>query len=836
MAQQTINHGTVAGDGTGESPFTGMQKINANFTELYSRMGTAESNINLKAPINNPTFTGTVNGITKAMVSLSNVDNVADANKPVSSAQAAAIAAGDNLRLKVNDVYNDFVITGLTTPVPVNSLDGTLSVGSAYVDGIRTTLGSASTYTYLALRDTYVDIDSAGAIYRSPVVNGNAEPSLTAGRLRLEKVVTDGSKITTVTAMAPRIAKGHPATFATSASGNPVLVTIPGQPYLPLRAPDSAPLPLIQRAWERMPFVARSQLIAAGGMPGVPKLFSIFSAVLPNGTDATALTNAITAAAATATSGHPGVVLIRENMTIDIAVTVSSEVAIVSDNGASISGAGSLIMSSYSELRGLDLAVRVELVSATATSRVRIIGNRFTYAGQQIYDSGTSNNSPHCYTQILWNEFVGGAGRYGLYFTYLARAKIQFNWYHAAYGEGRGLYGLNLDKSLVQFNHIDGAIVGLGILFERSKARRCNETTISQNLVENVSEEGISVDCYGNDVAKMSCVDRLTVGSTSGTPASNPSIICPRTTPNETTGITAGVYVVVLTGTYAGLVVRTNYIAASGTGNVRLQFANNTITAAQLAAMVGESVSIQYVADRWSIEENYLSNCAASIVSWGMLCNSQIARNVIDSPTGRSSIRVSSLGGLNPSSAIMAAGGCFSASPGVTVASNRIINNNAGAQIIYEGRSYGTELNTTPYIDALPSLCGDNSEDAVVTAWTNGTWTATLGAAALTSIGAANLDVDVFRHSIDLPDMGMGDWLSGATSGVARLNGNGVAVAFTIPHGLEIVPKNAWWSAMSTDARGDAAITVNASNITLTYAAAPASGTANVVVSWSAEA
>lgn len=45
-----------------------------------------------KAPIANPTFTGTVNGITKSMVGLGNVDNTSDANKPISSAQAAGLA------------------------------------------------------------------------------------------------------------------------------------------------------------------------------------------------------------------------------------------------------------------------------------------------------------------------------------------------------------------------------------------------------------------------------------------------------------------------------------------------------------------------------------------------------------------------------------------------------------------------------------------------------------------------------------------------------------------------------------------------------------------------
>lgn len=45
-----------------------------------------------KANVESPTFTGTVGGITKAMVGLGSVDNTADADKPVSTAQATAIA------------------------------------------------------------------------------------------------------------------------------------------------------------------------------------------------------------------------------------------------------------------------------------------------------------------------------------------------------------------------------------------------------------------------------------------------------------------------------------------------------------------------------------------------------------------------------------------------------------------------------------------------------------------------------------------------------------------------------------------------------------------------
>jgi hypothetical protein len=71
--------------------------------------------LDLKAPINNPTFTGTVGGITKSMVGLSNVDNTSDANKPISTATQSALDAKipynyANLNSGVNrlDMYHDF--------------------------------------------------------------------------------------------------------------------------------------------------------------------------------------------------------------------------------------------------------------------------------------------------------------------------------------------------------------------------------------------------------------------------------------------------------------------------------------------------------------------------------------------------------------------------------------------------------------------------------------------------------------------------------------------------------------------------------------------------------
>jgi hypothetical protein len=56
-----------------------------------------QTQLDAKAPTANPTFTGTVAGVTKAHVGLGNVDNTTDANKPVSTATQTALDAKLNL-------------------------------------------------------------------------------------------------------------------------------------------------------------------------------------------------------------------------------------------------------------------------------------------------------------------------------------------------------------------------------------------------------------------------------------------------------------------------------------------------------------------------------------------------------------------------------------------------------------------------------------------------------------------------------------------------------------------------------------------------------------------
>jgi hypothetical protein len=96
---------------------------------------TNANNILLKANLSSPTFTGTVNGITKSMVGLADVDNTSDVNKPVSNATITQLLLKSNL---ANPTF-----TGTVNGITKNM------VGLADVDNISiTTIGGTNlTYT-----------------------------------------------------------------------------------------------------------------------------------------------------------------------------------------------------------------------------------------------------------------------------------------------------------------------------------------------------------------------------------------------------------------------------------------------------------------------------------------------------------------------------------------------------------------------------------------------------------------------------------------------------------------------------------------------------------------
>ena len=80
----------VANGGTGATSLTGYVK-GSGTSAMTASASIPVADVTGAAPLASPTFTGTVGGITKSMVGLGNADNTADADKPVSTAAQTAL-------------------------------------------------------------------------------------------------------------------------------------------------------------------------------------------------------------------------------------------------------------------------------------------------------------------------------------------------------------------------------------------------------------------------------------------------------------------------------------------------------------------------------------------------------------------------------------------------------------------------------------------------------------------------------------------------------------------------------------------------------------------------
>jgi hypothetical protein len=121
------------------------------------------TSINLKANIESPTFTGTVSGITKAMVGLGNVDNTADIDKPVSSATQAALDLKANatdvttsLATKVDKVTGKALSTNDYTTAEKTKLAAITGTNTGDQD-----LSALATNTALALKANTADVSTS---------------------------------------------------------------------------------------------------------------------------------------------------------------------------------------------------------------------------------------------------------------------------------------------------------------------------------------------------------------------------------------------------------------------------------------------------------------------------------------------------------------------------------------------------------------------------------------------------------------------------------------------------------------------------------------------------
>ena len=192
----------VSGTNTGDQDLSGL----ATISQLSGKANTVD--LALKAPLESPTFTGTVTGITKAMVGLSNVDNTADLAKPISSATQAVLdlkASTTTLALKEN-VANKSSASDLGGLNPSDVLYPTQKAVKDYVTANTASGGVADGgITNIKLADGAVtDTKVASGINKSKIGLSNVENtalSTWTGNSNLSTVGTITSGIWSSTAI-----------------------------------------------------------------------------------------------------------------------------------------------------------------------------------------------------------------------------------------------------------------------------------------------------------------------------------------------------------------------------------------------------------------------------------------------------------------------------------------------------------------------------------------------------------------------------------------------------------------------------------------------------------
>ena len=102
--------------------------------------------------------------------------------------------------LDLSGFYADSVASGLVVTQDT-LLDGDISAGTVYINQALVSVDAVVGNAFTASKDTYVDVgDDAVITYTETVIDAGA-PALAADAVRIAKVVTDGTEITSVVDM-----------------------------------------------------------------------------------------------------------------------------------------------------------------------------------------------------------------------------------------------------------------------------------------------------------------------------------------------------------------------------------------------------------------------------------------------------------------------------------------------------------------------------------------------------------------------------------------------------------------------------------------------------------
>jgi uncharacterized protein YoxC len=164
--------GTVVLPGT-----TTIGNVSSNEIEyLVGVTSEIQAQIDSKAPSADPTFTGTVSGVTKAHVGLGNVDDTSDADKPVSTATQTALDAKASLA--------GATFTGDVTLETNLVIEGNLTISGTTTTVNATDLSISDPLIYLAAEQYTEDVLDIGFLAATGEVGGTEESHLHSGFFR----------------------------------------------------------------------------------------------------------------------------------------------------------------------------------------------------------------------------------------------------------------------------------------------------------------------------------------------------------------------------------------------------------------------------------------------------------------------------------------------------------------------------------------------------------------------------------------------------------------------------------------------------------------------------
>ena len=169
-----VDQSTLAGTGLS------WNSVDTEFEVDETHITTAtQTALDLKAPLASPTFTGTVSGVTKTHVGLGNVDNTADANKPVSTAQATAIATAKSEAIADATAQVNAVIA--SAPAALNTLDelaAALGDDANFASTVTTNLAAKAPLANPTFTGT-VTVAAAGVAFTDGTQTKAGVPSIT---------------------------------------------------------------------------------------------------------------------------------------------------------------------------------------------------------------------------------------------------------------------------------------------------------------------------------------------------------------------------------------------------------------------------------------------------------------------------------------------------------------------------------------------------------------------------------------------------------------------------------------------------------------------------------